>query len=116
MAKRRSSRDRSLDKSEDTTNPDHGEGAVMAAVDQHEAEMKGEAAPKQVIDTSTAEATQPPPPRHNFVAFRVFEQVAGMKWDQLAGFKSHVKRTNLGPMSIEEWHLAYAKFMGKPVK
>lgn len=43
---------------QDTTRPDMGEGAVLAAVDQHEAEMKGEANPPEVEEAEEQEQSE----------------------------------------------------------
>lgn len=50
------------------------------------------------------------------IELRVFEKIAGPKWDQLAGFKSYAKRLKLGPLSVREWRRALAEFQEKPVK
>ena len=49
------------------------------------------------------------------VPLRVFATVAGPKWDQLAGFVSHARRSNLGPMPLNQWHDELKKFMEKPI-
>ena len=50
------------------------------------------------------------------VDLRVFSQVSGKKWDQMAGFQSWAKRMKLGPRSIPEWRETFKKFMNTPVK
>jgi hypothetical protein len=121
MAKRKRSREseKSLDteKQEDETRPDLGEGAMLAAVDQHEAEVRGEAnTPPGDEGESEKPAEEKPEADPNAVHLRVFAQVGGLKWDQLAGFKHHAKRNKLGPMTVQKWREAFAEFMGKPVK
>jgi len=49
------------------------------------------------------------------IPYRVFEKISGRKWDQMAGFKSYVKRETLGPMTVVKWHEALQAFMNKPV-
>ena len=56
----------------------------------------------------------PPEPSLPRIHFRVFEKVAGAKWDQLAGFRSHAKSNNLGPMTIPEWREAFQAYKNKP--
>lgn len=55
---------------------------------------------------------QPEPAR---VPLRVFLVCCGIKWDQMAGFKSYAKRLKLGPLSILEWRQALADFQKRPV-
>lgn len=50
------------------------------------------------------------------VRLQVFLQVAGPKWDQMAGFASYARKEKMGPMSISEWRLAFQKFMNKPTR
>jgi hypothetical protein len=61
----------------------------------------------------------PPPPQpvveKPMVPFKVFVASCGVKWDQMAGFKSFVKRTKLGPLTIAQWREAFADFQKRPV-
>jgi len=49
------------------------------------------------------------------IPYRVFEKISGWKWDQMAGFKSYVKRETLGPMTVKKWHEAFQAFLKRPV-
>lgn len=49
------------------------------------------------------------------VALRVFIASGGIRWDQMAGFKSYATRLKMGPLSIPEWREAFNKFMKRPV-
>ncbi len=77
--------------------------------------------PPAPVQTSEPKPQQPKAeaaqrPMGQIVPLRVYEKVAGVKVDQLAGFKSYAKRMKLGPMSVKEWKAAYQKFMGTAVK
>jgi len=48
------------------------------------------------------------------IQLRVFEKIAGPKWDQLAGFKLYAKKQGLGPMTVPEWREAFQAFKNKP--
>ena len=50
------------------------------------------------------------------IALKIFERIAGPKWDQLAGFKQYAKANKLGPMSVPAWRGALAEFKNKPTK
>jgi len=56
---------------------------------------------------------EPPKP---VVPLKVFLQVFGMKWDQMAGFKYYATKQKLEPLTIEEWRKAFADFMNKPTQ
>ena len=57
-----------------------------------------------------------PKPQLPKIALRVFEKLAGPKWDQLAGFKLYAKKNRLGPMTVPEWREALQAFRDKPTK
>jgi hypothetical protein len=50
------------------------------------------------------------------IPLRVFEKIAGTKWDQLAGFKHYAKANGLGPMTVPEWREALQAYKRKPTK
>lgn len=58
--------------------------------------------------------SKPDLPRLPKIPLKVFEKIAGPKWDQLAGFKQHAKANNLGPMTVPEWRDALQAFKNKP--
>lgn len=78
-------------------------------------------APKEEVPESVPDKVEAPPPPAVVddgkpkVPFKVFAVSCGIKWDQMAGFKSHVKRMKLGPLSILEWREAMADFQKRPV-
>lgn len=129
MAKRKRTNDseESLDsaREEDATFPNAGESELMAAVDQHDAEMRGEAndppsskpqqEPKAEEKPETKEAEAPEDDGRPKVELRVFIASGGIRWDQMAGFKSYAKRNKMGPRSIPEWRKALDAFMKRPV-
>lgn len=102
---------------EDATNPDHGEGEVMAAVDYHDALASGQAN-AQPADDPVEETPEVAAPlkRRDGIPYRVFAKISGLKWDQMAGFGSYAKKHNLGPMTVPEWREQLQKFLGKPTK
>ena len=112
-------------RSDDATYPNEGESELMAAVDQHEAEMRGEANPPPTTQETTKEpeaekpateeAEAPPDDGKPKVELRVFIASGGIRWDQMAGFKSYAKRNKMGPLSIPEWREAFNAFMKRPV-
>ena len=51
----------------------------------------------------------------DYVALRVYVTLSGHKWDQMAGFVSHARHNNLGPLTIEAWNNEYKKFQSKPI-
>lgn len=125
MAKRKKLSDpESLEEArdEDATYPNAGESELMAAVDQHEAEMRGEANPPPTEPPKEEPKTKAKPtvpvmeddgrPK---VELRVFIASGGIRWDQMAGFKSYAKRNRMGPLSIPEWRKAFKEFMKRPV-
>lgn len=77
-------------------------------------------APKEEVPESVPDKVEAPPPAvvddgKPKVPFKVFAVSCGIKWDQMAGFKSHAKRMKLGPLSILEWREALADFQKRPV-
>jgi hypothetical protein len=50
------------------------------------------------------------------ISLTVFCQIAGPRWDQLAGFKQYAKANNLGPFTVLEWRKELEKFRNKPIK
>ena len=110
MAKRRrSSQDENLGEGEGVVpaeDPKESDGEMAKEIQKHEEEIRQPVPPPE----------SKPVQKKAVVPYRVYEKVSGKKWDQLAGFKSHVKRKKLRPMSVKEWHEAYAKFMGQTVK
>ena len=119
--KRNQEPDKNLEPSEDVTRPDEGESAVLAAVDQYEAEMRGEANPpptaveEPAVELETEKTEEPVDDGKPRVALRVFIASGGKRWDQMAGFKSYAIRLKLGPLSISEWREAFNDFMNRPV-
>lgn len=109
-------------KDEDPTLLDAGKSAALAAVDQKEAEARGEANPppsaKAAPKTPTKETPKKESPADDGrpkVALRVFLASGGIRWDQMAGFKSYAMRNKMGPLSIPEWRAAFNEFMKRPV-
>lgn len=49
------------------------------------------------------------------VALKVFIASGGIRWDQMAGFKSYATRLKMGPLSIPQWREAFNKFTKRPV-
>lgn len=98
-------------------NPEKSEALAME--DQKEAEVRGEAnpPPSAVFKAETKKAPTKPPGKvnHPKVALRVFIASGGIRWDQMAGFKSYAQRTKMGPMSIPDWRKAFTEFMQRPV-
>jgi hypothetical protein len=66
-------------------------------------------------ETPEEKPIAPPSPPKPAVALRVFLQVAGSKWDQLAGFKAYAKAQRLEARSIPEWHAAVTEYKNRPV-
>jgi hypothetical protein len=56
----------------------------------------------------------PTEPAKPVVSLQVFLQIAGKKWDQLAGFKQHATKNNLGPLTVPDWRKAFNDFMNRP--
>jgi len=50
------------------------------------------------------------------IRLAVFLQIAGKKWDQMAGFKLYATKNKLGPMSIKEWQNELKNFMDTPTR
>lgn len=50
------------------------------------------------------------------IPFKVFSQIAGIKWDQLAGFFSYMKRKGVEKATVVEWKALYEEYKVKPVK
>jgi len=48
------------------------------------------------------------------VPLKVFLQIFGKKWDQLAGFKHYATINHLGPLTVPEWRKAFTDFMNRP--
>ena len=103
---------------DDDTFPNAQESELLAAADQYEAEMNGEANPPP--PPVEAEEASPPvlvegdgKPK---VKLSVFIASGGIRWDQMAGFKSHAQRQKMGPLSIPEWREAFNSFMKRPVR
>lgn len=117
MAKRKRNPEptENLEDREDDTRPGEGESELVAAVDQHDAEMRGEANEPPAEEAQIEKAEEPVDDGKPRVALRVFIASGGKKWDQMAGFKSYAKRLKMGPLSIPEWREAFDTFMNRPV-
>lgn len=48
------------------------------------------------------------------VPLKVFLNIFGKKWDQMAGFKHYAKKQCLGPLTVKEWREAFQSFMDRP--
>jgi hypothetical protein len=75
-------------------------------------------APADPVEEPAA-AVQPTPAVENSaprvtVNFDVWSRLSGKRFDQLAGFRNHVKRTGLGPLTVLGWRDAFQKFMATP--
>jgi len=68
-----------------------------------------------VVNVSETAIVDPETHPADIVSLRVFATLAGIRWDQLAGFVSHATRTQMGPMTVAAWHAAYQTFQGKPI-
>lgn len=107
-------------KGEDPTLSNPGESELLAAIDQREAEFRGEANPPPSATQPKAEVKLPEPevikddgrPK---VPLRIFIASGGIRWDQMAGFKSYATRNKMGPLSIPEWRKAFNAFMNRAV-
>jgi len=79
---------------------------------------------KIVYGVSTAESStaslpampisEPAAPALPRIALRVFMKIAGPKWDQMAGFKSHAKSKNMGPLTVAEWRAELDRYKNLP--
>lgn len=49
------------------------------------------------------------------VPLDIFIATYGARFDQVAGFKSYVRRMKMGPRTIPEWKEAMAAFQNRPV-
>jgi len=79
-------------------------------------------APKPEVVEAPAPKPEPPPAppvvQHDDgpkVALRVFAAAGGVRWDQLAGFRSYAARKKLGPFTMTEWRTALEEFQNTPV-
>lgn len=121
------------DPAEDAGDPP--EDTTLPAVASYPADVLGESGtPAPDLDPAEGDGqrtspppTDPPPgpgtdpipesspaPRLPKIQLRVFEKIAGPKWDQLAGFKQYAKANSLGPMTVPEWRVALQAFKNKP--
>lgn len=101
------------------TKESKSELSIMMDIDEdlHEAPMVNKK-PKEVKKEKPPERVPVIPEIKKVEAvihYRVFEKISGRKWDQMAGFKSYVKRNKLGPMTVKKWHEALQAFLNKPV-
>lgn len=111
-----SKRSRNRPESSDETNPDMGEGALLSALDQKEAEMTGKANPPPSEPQAAAPQPQRQPQRQLCpVALRVWVAATPEKEDQLAGFQNFAKRHGLKDMTMPEWRAEYERFLNRPV-
>jgi hypothetical protein len=109
MIKRKKAEDDLALEEQPLENPESGPGESL------------EAAPEPAEEASTYKPEPTPEPAEETenkpkVPYRVFKQVAGVKWDQLAGFEHYATKNKLGPWTIPEWKAAYAQFLGRPVR
>lgn len=58
------------------------------------------------------EAAKPMP--RSTVSYEVWARLSGRRFDQLAGFRNHVKREKIGPLTVLGWREAFQKFMSTP--
>jgi len=56
-----------------------------------------------------------PEPPKALLQLRVFAAMAGVRWDQVAGFVSYAKRNKLGPLTMEDWQAEFQKYNNRPV-
>lgn len=110
MTKRKKAEDLALELEEQPEeNPESGPDESLESP-QDEPEDEAPPAPEKAPEPEPKEADKPRVP------YRVFKQVAGVKWDQLAGFEHYAIKNNLGPRTIQEWKVEYAQFLGRPVR
>lgn len=57
-----------------------------------------------------------PKPEKPLIALPVFLTICGLKMDQTAGFRYYATHNGMGPLSVEDWRIAYKEFMKKPTK
>lgn len=50
------------------------------------------------------------------VIFKVFSQISGVKWDQLAGLEHYARKQGIIRLTIPEWQALHLKYKVKPVK
>lgn len=50
------------------------------------------------------------------IPLKVFLQVFGKKWDQVAGFVHYAKANKLEPLTVVEWREAFEAFMNRPTE
>jgi hypothetical protein len=82
-----------------------------------------ETAPADVVPESSPESKPPeekkdePPARAlDRVTLEVYCSASGLKWDQIAGFKSWAKRQKLARLTMPEWKAKHDEFVVRPVR
>ena len=90
---------------------------------EKEIEMISETAKPVAINKEENEITEiikpvvvPTEPAKPVVSLKVFLQISGQKWDQMAGFKHYAKLRCLEPLTVPEWRKAFTDFMNRPTK
>lgn len=53
-------------------------------------------------------------PKKPVVSLKVFLNIFGKKWDQMAGFKHYAMKNGLEPLTVEEWREAFQNFLDRP--
>lgn len=90
---------------------------LKAAVEEHDTPFQRVSFEVPVSEESvlTPALPLPVPEVKPKVPLKVFIASSGVRWDQMAGFKSFAKRHGMGPLTILEWRDAFDTFMKRPV-
>jgi len=106
------------DSQDSTASSEAGEVEPEAVVDQPTELPEPVEAPAVEVEPAAPKEVPKEVPKDDGkpkVALRVFIASGGIRWDQMAGFKSYATRLKMGPLSIPEWREAFNKFMKRPV-
>lgn len=115
MASKRKSKDKKLDEPLDMDDGLEPEPVDLEAAPEPEPEPAPVPAPEVAPEPEPIPESDPHPglPR---IQLRVFLKLAGLKPDQLAGFKRYAEAEGLGPMPVPAWREAHKAFRTKPTK
>jgi hypothetical protein len=117
--KSKSKDEKSTEKSTETETETHAVGEFYSSTDDAFEPMAdepvAEVKPEPAASPASAPENKPEPSLHK-IPLKVFEKLAGARWDQLAGFKLWAKKQGLGSMTVPKWREALQTYRTKPTK
>lgn len=91
------------------------DGELSSAIEDHDTSFRDPDLEVVEVEEAVPTPVSSVPEMKPKVPLRVFIASSGIRWDQMAGFRSFAKRHKMGPLTIPEWREEFAAFMKRPV-